>query len=268
MSGSSSIVMSRMSLALKKIGLPPHELRLHRQLLAGQAQRLLGEGLRHAGELEHHAPGLDHDDPALWRALALAHPRLGRLLGERLVGEDVDPHLAAALDLARHRDPGRLDLAVRDPAGLERLDPELAELDRALALRLAAAATAVVLPEGGLLREQHRLASFPARAAVLVLRARAVELRRVLVHRLRRRRVGRLGHGLRRLLDLRLDRRLFAPLCGAGALVGARALDVVLAARAISLPGTSALAAGPPASTAGRAQPVASASGAAAGRPL
>ena len=35
---------------------------------------------------------------------------------DRLVGEDVDPDLAAALDLARHRDTGGLDLAVRDPA--------------------------------------------------------------------------------------------------------------------------------------------------------
>src|SRR4051794_27796576 len=189
LSASSSFVRSRMSLALKEISLPPHELRLDRQLLAGQTQRLLGERLGHSGELEHHAPGLDHDDPALGRALALTHAGLGRLLRERLVREDVDPDLAAALDLARHGDTGGLDLAVRDPAGLERLDPELAELNRALALRLAAAAAAVVLAEGGLLREQH-LGALASGAAVLVLRARRVELRRVLVHRLRRRRVG------------------------------------------------------------------------------
>src|SRR5829696_3634347 len=150
-----------MSLALKEISLPPDELRLHRQLLAGQAQRLLRERLRHARELEHHATRLDHDDPALGGALPLAHPGLGGLLRERLVGEDVDPDLAAALDLARHRDPRGLDLAVRDPAVLQRLDPELAELDRALALRLAAAATPVVLAEGGLLREQHQEPSPP-----------------------------------------------------------------------------------------------------------
>src|SRR3954447_189171 len=231
---SSSSFRSRRSLARKQITalVALDELRLQRELLAREAERLLGERLRHPGELDHHAPGLDHGDPTLRRALALAHAGLGRLLRERLVREDVDPDLAAALDLARHRDPGGLDLAVRDPAGLERLDAELAELDRALALRLAAAAAAVVLAEGGLLREQH-LGALASGAAVLVLRARHVELRRVLVHRLRRRGVGRLGHGLRRLLDLRLDLGLLATLGRARALVGARALDVVLAACAI-----------------------------------
>src|SRR5215208_2739842 len=95
---SSSVVRSRMSLALKEIGLPLHEPRLHGQLLAGEAERLLGERLRHAGELEHDPARLHDRDPPLRRALALAHPRLGRLLGERLVREDVDPDLAAALD--------------------------------------------------------------------------------------------------------------------------------------------------------------------------
>src|SRR5215467_666067 len=117
---SSSSVSDRSSDALVKEGfLSLDDLRLHRELLAGETQRLLGQRLGNAGELEHHAAGLDHRDPALGRALAGAHPRLGRLLREALVGEDVDPDLAATLDLARHRNPGRLDLAVRDPAGIE-----------------------------------------------------------------------------------------------------------------------------------------------------
>ena len=80
-------------------------------------------------------PGLDHGDPAFRRALAGAHAGLGRLLREALVGEDVDPDLAAALDLARHRDTGGLDLAVRDPAAVDRLQAVVAELDGRLALR-------------------------------------------------------------------------------------------------------------------------------------
>src|SRR5205807_2301968 len=79
----------------KQLFLSLHDLRLHRELLAGEAERLLRERLRDAGELEHHAPRLDHADPALWRALAGAHPGLGGLLREALVGEDVDPDLAA-----------------------------------------------------------------------------------------------------------------------------------------------------------------------------
>src|SRR5512146_1763179 len=154
-SARSSSFSSRRSLAFKEIRLPLHELRLDRQLLPGEAKRLLRQRLRHAGELEHHLARLDDRDPALGRALAGAHAGLGGLLGERLVREEVDPDLAAALDLARHRDPGRLDLAVRDPARLERLDPVLAEVDLGVAGRDAGAAPAMDLAELGLARHQH-----------------------------------------------------------------------------------------------------------------
>src|SRR6185369_10435618 len=63
----------------------------------------------------------------LGRALALAHARFLRLLGDRLVREHARPDLAAAGDEARHRDARRLDLAVGQPAGLERLEPVVAE---------------------------------------------------------------------------------------------------------------------------------------------
>src|SRR5690349_1186706 len=135
----------------KQLFLSLHDLRLHGELLPGEAERLLRERLRDAGELEHHAAGLDHGDPALGRALAGAHAGLGRLLREALVGEDVDPHLAAALDLAGHGDTSRLDLAVRDPAGVEGLEPVVAELDGRLAARVAGAAAAMHLAVLGLL---------------------------------------------------------------------------------------------------------------------
>src|SRR5579884_1346111 len=141
----------------KELLLALHDLALHGELLAGETQRLLRERLRHAGELEHDAAGLDHADPAFGRALARAHARLGRLLREALVGEDVDPDLAATLDLARHRDPGRLDLAVRDPAGIEGLEPVVAELNGRLAARIAGATAAMHLAELGLLRHEHQL---------------------------------------------------------------------------------------------------------------
>src|SRR4051794_16224602 len=153
---SSSSVSSRTSLAFKETRLPRHELRLDRQLLRREAERLLGERLGHAGQLEHHLAGLDDRDPPLGRALAGAHARLGRLLRERLVREEVDPDLAAALDLARHRDTGRLDLAVGDPAGLEGLDAVLAEMDVGMAGREAAPAAAMDAAELLFLRHQHQ----------------------------------------------------------------------------------------------------------------
>src|SRR3954454_3260808 len=157
----SSSESSRRSFALvKEISLPLHELGLDGELLAGEADGLAGERLRNAGELEHDAAGLDDRDPVLGRALAGAHAGLRRLLRRRLVREDVDPDLATALDLARHRDTGSLDLPVGDPTDLERLQPVLAELHLGLALRLAAHAAALHLPVLGPLGEQHQLSAF------------------------------------------------------------------------------------------------------------
>src|SRR4029077_4171797 len=98
----------------------------------------------------------------LGRALARAHARLGRLLRHRLVGEHVDPDLAATLDLARHRDTGRLDLPVRQPATLERLEPVLAELDVQLPARGPAPASAVLLAVLDALRRKHQRPPPPA----------------------------------------------------------------------------------------------------------
>ena len=78
-------------------------------------------------QLEQDAARLDDGDPALGVALARAHAGLGRLLGDGLVREDVDPDLAATLDVAGHGDTGGLDLAGGDPARLEGLDAVLAE---------------------------------------------------------------------------------------------------------------------------------------------
>src|SRR5207245_10204185 len=121
----------------------------------GRARRPTGARVRHSGALQHRAARLDHGAPALGVAFARGHARLGRLLRDGLVREDVDPDLAAALDLARHRDTSRLDLTVRDPAAVDRLQAVVAELHGRLALRLAGPATAMNLPELRLLREQH-----------------------------------------------------------------------------------------------------------------
>ena len=58
-------------------------------------------------------------------ALAGAHTDAERLLGNRLVGENLDPDLAATLGVTGHGDTGRLDLVAGDPAGLHGLDAEL-----------------------------------------------------------------------------------------------------------------------------------------------
>src|SRR5829696_4208693 len=224
---SSSSVMSRSVLAFKEISLSLHDLGLHRQLLTRELQRLLGERLGDAGQLEHDATGLDHGDPVLRRPFARAHARLGRLLRDRLVREDVDPDLAAALDLAGHRDPGSLDLAVGDPTCLQRLDPVFPELNVRLSARDARATAPVDAAELGLLGEQH-LALAP-----LVV---GLGLRRRGVRGVRDRRRGR--------LDLRLDHGLLAALCRDGVLIRLRLFDVVLTPRAAPASGARPAAAG------------------------
>src|SRR5439155_7824462 len=121
------------------------ELRFDRQLVRRETDRVSRQRLGNTGQLEHDPARLDDRHPAFGRALAGAHARLGGLLCHRLVGEHVDPHLAATLDLARHRDTGGLDLAVAEPTALERLEPVLAELHLHLASRDARAATAMLL---------------------------------------------------------------------------------------------------------------------------
>src|SRR5579859_1225695 len=103
------------------------ELALHGQLVHGAAERLPGHRFRNPGQLEHHPAWLDVGDPPLGCALARAHPGLGRLLGQRAVRVDGDPHLPAAADMPGHRDTRGLDLPVRDVRMLERLDSVLTE---------------------------------------------------------------------------------------------------------------------------------------------
>src|SRR5262245_9314225 len=185
--------MSRSSLARKEISLPLHELRLHRELRPGQSQGFLGQVLRDACQLEHDPAGLDDGDPVLRGALARAHACLGRLLADRLVRKDVDPDLSTALDLSGHGDSSRLDLAVRDPAGLHRLDAEVAELDAGLALRDARPPAALLLAVLRLLRKQHlALASRLFLLRLLGSRSRSLGRLRLCGRRLGGRRVGTL----------------------------------------------------------------------------
>src|SRR6185437_16969482 len=118
---------------------------LEGQLLDGALHGGSGQGLVDAGQLEEDAAGMHDGDPQLGISLARAHAGLGWLLRDRLVGEDADPDLAATLHVAGHRDTGRLDLARREPARLDRLDPEVAERDRGPALGGAVEASALRL---------------------------------------------------------------------------------------------------------------------------
>src|SRR5207245_4198098 len=87
----------------------------------------LGHLRGHTAHLEEDASRLDDDHPAFGGALAATHAGLGRLLGNRLVGEDANEDLATATHEARHHSAGRLDLPVRHPSRFGGLQAELAK---------------------------------------------------------------------------------------------------------------------------------------------
>src|SRR4029453_4355604 len=93
--------------------------------------------------------------PHLGRALAGAPAVLGRLLRQGAVGVDVDPHLPATLDVARHGDARGLDLPVGDVCRLQGLDAVVAEGDLRATLCGAAAARVVLLAVPDSTGNQH-----------------------------------------------------------------------------------------------------------------
>src|SRR5699024_10234740 len=115
------------------------------KLVHRQAQCLASNLLVDTGDLEHHASRLDIGDPPLDGTLARAHADLGRLLGERSIGVDVDEHLAATLHVAGHGDTCGLDLAVGDVGRLESLEAVVAERELGAALGQSAAGRVVLL---------------------------------------------------------------------------------------------------------------------------
>src|SRR6478736_4379126 len=134
---------------------------LERELVLRAAHGLARDRLVDAGELEEHATGLDVGDPPLRGALARTHAGLGGLLGQRAVGVDVDPHLAAALDVTGHGDTSRLDLSVGHVGPLERLDPEVTEGQAGAALGRTTAVGVVLLAVLETPGHQHGQASVP-----------------------------------------------------------------------------------------------------------
>src|SRR5690606_30717902 len=76
-------------------------------------------------------------------------------LGQRTVREDVDPDLAAALDVTGHGDTSGLDLPVRHVSAGNGLDAVLAEGDLGTALGHAPALGVVLLAVLDLAGDQH-----------------------------------------------------------------------------------------------------------------
>jgi hypothetical protein len=134
---------------------PLHKLGFERKLVAGKPHRFLRHLNRYAFHLEQDLACLDRSRPVIERSFAGTHTNFGRLLGDRLIGKQANPDLAAALDETRHGHARSLDLTVGDEAGLHCLEPEIAKRQLSAAPGLAPVATLLLLPVLHFLRHQH-----------------------------------------------------------------------------------------------------------------
>src|SRR5690606_35970101 len=132
-----------------------HDLALHREHVRSTGQFFDRDLVVRERQLEHDPARLDVRHPVLRRALTGPLTGFSRLLGQRTVREDVDPHLAATLDVPGDRDTGGLDLAVGHVAVLERLNPVLAEVDASASLSEALALRRVALAPLHLAWDEH-----------------------------------------------------------------------------------------------------------------
>src|SRR5581483_8220505 len=106
---------------------PMDEAAAERHFVCDAGQAIAGRGLGDTRHLEQDHAGLDHGGPEFGFALALAHARLGRNRGHRLVRKhaNVQPALAAH-EMARG-DAARFNGLGAQPAPLQELQAELAE---------------------------------------------------------------------------------------------------------------------------------------------
>src|SRR5665213_906110 len=132
-----------------------HEFRFHTDLVGREPHRFLRDFRRNAFHLEQDLSRPDYRNPLFRSAFTLTHTGFSRLLCDRLIGEQPDPHFTAALDETGHRDTGGFNLPRSNPAATHCLQAVLAERNRRTAPGFALHTSALLLAEFELLGHQH-----------------------------------------------------------------------------------------------------------------
>src|ERR1700732_713966 len=94
------------------------------------------------------------------RPFAFPHSGFRGLLGDRLVGKQADPDLAASLHKTSHGDAAGFDLPVRDPARLQHFQAEISESQLRSAPGFPRHASALLLAVFHFLWHQHKISSW------------------------------------------------------------------------------------------------------------
>src|SRR5579884_371982 len=126
------------------------------QLVRGEPHGFRSLLRRHTFHFKQDLAGTNYRDPMVGRAFAFSHTGFGRLLRDRLVGEEADPDFPTALDETRHSNTAGFDLPVGDPARLEHLQPIITVSQLRASPRLARHAPALLLPVLHFFWHQHR----------------------------------------------------------------------------------------------------------------
>ena len=119
------------------------------QLVRGEATGLFGSRFANAIDLEENVTGLHNGYPNIDCTFTFTLTCFRWLAGDGLVWEDTDPDLAFTLEVTVDRNTASFDLPVGDPAALERLETELAEVYVRSACSVACTAATLGLTELG-----------------------------------------------------------------------------------------------------------------------
>jgi hypothetical protein len=126
-------------------GLAGNEAAADADFASGKAAGFTSGGFIDAGDFEHHVTGEHDSDPILGSAFTFTHSDFRRALGDRLVREHAAEDLALTLEEARDGNTASFDLVVPDPATVEELKAEVAEVELVAAGGVATAIAALLL---------------------------------------------------------------------------------------------------------------------------
>lgn len=109
--------------------LPLDEVSFDGELVRGQSQSFSRQILGDSFDFKQDSSRSDDRHPEFRCTLSLPLARFCGFLGDRFIGKNPNPHLAATLNVARQGDTRRLNLAAAHPAALQRLQTIFSERD-------------------------------------------------------------------------------------------------------------------------------------------